>query len=229
MKGLFFVFIINVFFLINPSVGYSQESPLHSFSRQGNLNMVANLLKAGADVNRQDNWGNTALMFASEHGYTNLVGHLLASGADVNQPNRFGRTPLYFATYMIKNLEMVEVLIEAGADVNHQTQFGVTALISAISMGNLEMVEVLIEAGTDVNLEVTSSHYGTLKKGQTALDIALDRAEQRGHLLEKNLEAKGFWAWLFMGIVERRYIRSLEIVKVLREAGADSNDIAEGN
>uniref|UniRef100_A0A1B0GPS0 Uncharacterized protein n=2 Tax=Phlebotomus papatasi TaxID=29031 RepID=A0A1B0GPS0_PHLPP len=44
----------------------------------GNVNMVAMLIAAGADVNAQDEDGSTALMCAVEHGKMDIVKVLLA-------------------------------------------------------------------------------------------------------------------------------------------------------
>lgn len=45
---------------------------------QGNLDMVQMLIAAGADINIQDQDGNTALMCAAEHGRLDIVKLLLS-------------------------------------------------------------------------------------------------------------------------------------------------------
>lgn len=50
------------------------------------------LIKAGADINHQDNLGNTTLIFASMVGDIDRVKALLANGADVSIKNNKGQT-----------------------------------------------------------------------------------------------------------------------------------------
>ena len=59
--------------------------------------MVNLLLKNGADPNKRDSWGWTALCYACCKGCPNMANALLASKADPNLPTSDGRLPLYFA------------------------------------------------------------------------------------------------------------------------------------
>ena len=134
MNKILSIFIINILFLINPSVGYSQwqywcsdgeyykmwtgctnnnEQLLYN-SFLGDFQAVQSLLKAGADVNHQNKFGKTALMFASLGERLDVVRELIKAGADVNLQDNRGWTALGYAYYR-GHLEIVEVLIEAGA------------------------------------------------------------------------------------------------------------------
>jgi hypothetical protein len=53
---------------------------------------VAVLLKAGAEVDKENNNGVSPLMAAARDGYTGIVNQLLAAGADFTQVDEFGRT-----------------------------------------------------------------------------------------------------------------------------------------
>ena len=53
------------------------------------------VIKAGADLNLQDEVGDTALMYASNAGSTEMVKILLKAGADPNIPDKDGNTPLH--------------------------------------------------------------------------------------------------------------------------------------
>ncbi len=112
-------------------------TPLHFAARDGNLDAVALLLDAGADINaRTGGDSSTALLLASINGHFDLAEALLKRGADPRIANHAGATPLYTALnvqWAAKSmypqptaqkqqqttyLQLMEDLIKAGADVN---------------------------------------------------------------------------------------------------------------
>ena len=60
------------------------------------------LLEKGADVDRENALGNTALFYAVFHSRnrTDFIGKLLRAGADMNHANKSGVTPLALANTM---------------------------------------------------------------------------------------------------------------------------------
>ena len=65
----------------------------------GNAQLVARLLGEGRDVNEADEFGCTALIFASHHGHVEVLRLLLArQGVEVNQTAQSGSTALMFAS-----------------------------------------------------------------------------------------------------------------------------------
>lgn len=91
------------------------------------------LADAGADLEAQQHWGWTPLMFALLEGMTHDVRALLAVGADPNAifPQHAmpeftrGRSILSVA---MANIEVTQLLIEAGADVNARDYYGQTTI-----------------------------------------------------------------------------------------------------
>ena len=73
--------------------------------------MVDALLRAGAEVDLQDNRGYTALMWAAEAGRASIVKKLIAAGADVNLRRNDGKTVIE----MICDGEIEKLLKQAGA------------------------------------------------------------------------------------------------------------------
>ena len=75
-------------------------TPLHSAAYHGRKDAVASLLDHGADINAQDNTGETPLMAArfGNHQFLDVVDILLLRGADLNLTNTDGDTALSLAT-----------------------------------------------------------------------------------------------------------------------------------
>ncbi|KAM0718787.1 hypothetical protein Q7P37_005858 [Cladosporium fusiforme] len=63
---------------ISPSVAQSSSSPLHQACHADNLEMTRFLLSAGADVNAQNSYKTTPLMYAAKHGSPALVALVLS-------------------------------------------------------------------------------------------------------------------------------------------------------
>ncbi|XP_046331262.2 serine/threonine-protein phosphatase 6 regulatory ankyrin repeat subunit A-like [Haliotis rufescens] len=113
------------------------------------------LIAAGADVNVQDEKGNTPLMMAVEREWD--ISPLLKAGANVNSKNRLGRTALHLVyehqDYMyratVNRESFTEQLIAAGADVNAQDEDGNTPLMMAVERE--WDISPLLKAGANVN------------------------------------------------------------------------------
>ncbi|KAM7217653.1 hypothetical protein V8F06_007037, partial [Rhypophila decipiens] len=134
---------------------YSQEFPrgmtgVHVAAYFGVGEAVAELLKAGADVNAKANDGRTPLYRASGNGHDSVVQQLLAAGADVNAKDNDGRTPLHEASGNGHD-SVVQQLLAAGADVNAKANYGGTPLHWASGNGHDSVVQQLLAAGADVN------------------------------------------------------------------------------
>jgi ankyrin repeat protein len=155
--------------------------------RRPNLNIIAALLDAGADLKAGNGSGERALVFAVKGGDGSVLRLLLERGADVNAQrmdgntalheaglllygadinlqNNYGRTPLYDAA-LDEDPEVAIALINMGADVNAKTAFGVTPLMVAATLNRPVLAQMLIERGADVNAVDT--------KNMTALKAAV--------------------------------------------------------
>ena len=81
--------------------------------------MINLLLDAGANINAQDESGNTALIMASMNAHSDIVKLLLQRGANVNQVNKFGLNNVLEDEFNIldkrKKERVRQYLINAGA------------------------------------------------------------------------------------------------------------------
>lgn len=83
--------------------------------RRGDVEALAALLDAGADVDALDGHGQTALMRAAHAGRLDVVQVLIARGADLNRSAKYHLTALMLAA-LGNHESVVGALLEAGAD-----------------------------------------------------------------------------------------------------------------
>jgi len=157
-------------------------TPLIFATKQGDLETVKVLLKAGANVNETSEYGWTALLDATQNRFYQLGAYLLEHGADPNIANEGGWTPLYIATdnrnieggdYPTRkpdmdHLEFIKRLLTAGAKTNlrmrsstetrtvftHQwlNEEGATPFLRAAQSGDLVLMKLLLEHGADPDI-----------------------------------------------------------------------------
>ncbi len=110
-------------------------------TKRPKLDIIAALIKGGADVNGKDSdTGSTALMRAANAGVDDVRVYrmLLDSGARVNDSNTYGKTALMFASESCHNREVLSILLTAGADPAAKDAFGNTAAFYAQQNQNLQ-------------------------------------------------------------------------------------------
>ncbi|XP_067686562.1 uncharacterized protein [Haliotis asinina] len=136
---------------------------VHSAVATESKECVNLLLKAEADVNVQNEAGDTPLHKAATGMSEESVHVLLGAGAVVNVQNKEGNTPLHSAVAAEKK-DCVNMLLNAGADVNVQTIEGNTPLHLAVICLSKDCVNQLLENGAHVNIQNN--------KGDTPLHLA---------------------------------------------------------
>lgn len=134
------------------------------------------LIKAGANVDTQNEKGKTALSHCAgdEEKLTEL---LLQGGADPNIQDKKGNTALHRATHDGCNRNVIR-LIKAGANLDIQNKKGVTALMW--SLYRPETAKILLEAG--------ASPIIRNKMGFNSLDIAFTTKVCTEDYLQKSTE-----------------------------------------
>ena len=141
--------------------GPTETFPLVAASLNGSSEIVAELLNAGADVNRCGANGWNALMASSFLGQNDVVEILLRRGAEVDAIDKSGYTALMYAANS-GHLDIARLLINAKANVNAKDGTDTTPLMFAAQRGDVEMLKLLLANGA--NKDVVGTHgFGALQ------------------------------------------------------------------
>lgn len=114
---------------------------LHKASKVGDVDLVGQLLRSGADVNETDASGNTALIFASANGHYRTAKKLVEMGAKLTHVNKEygGKTALFYAresgTLQIENYLVQAELEQRQTDMKHSTSISGGGKVGSGSSG----------------------------------------------------------------------------------------------
>jgi ankyrin repeat protein len=112
--------------------------------RRGKSQAGQLLLNRGADIDidDQDDYKRTALIYAAIVGHAEFARMLLERGAMIDPRDMFGRTPLHLAVFNGRT-EVVRLLLERGADPHVRDENGNTPSELGSQEGYHEIVELL--------------------------------------------------------------------------------------
>ena len=160
------------------------RTPLHLASRRHHSDIVALLLKFGADIKAQDNDSMTTLHLAvrgpaawadwvDDVRSSEIARLLLEHGASVHVRDKNNQTPLHLASLRQSSSTMA-LLLKFGADVDSQDDDYMTPLLFASQLLRPEWYETRYNRSENVQLLLDrgASVHVQNKKGQTALHIA---------------------------------------------------------
>jgi len=123
---------------------------LHWVVYHENVDALAALIAANADVNAVNRLGASPLYLAAKSGNAGLIEQLLAADANPNVAMPMGETPIMTAA-RAGNSRAIQLLLRAGADVNASEQSRAqTALMWAAAQGHVDVARLLLNAGADL-------------------------------------------------------------------------------
>jgi ankyrin repeat protein len=120
---------------------HHRHTPLTYAAYHGHVKVVRVLLEGGANIERANGYGSTALHIAAWNGQLDVCRLLLDWGAKVDVLRR-KNTPLHDAAER-GHLSVVKLLVESGADVGVKNDRGQTASDVARSLGKKDVADWL--------------------------------------------------------------------------------------
>jgi hypothetical protein len=130
----------------HPSASFpGGATTLMAAARAGDVEVLRDLVRRGAELEAQDEDGYTALMYAANAGEHEAADELVVAGADVDARDNGGSTPLMFAAQG-GHAEIVQRLLDGGADPMPRGEHGLTARGFAEQNGHREVARLLGEA-----------------------------------------------------------------------------------
>lgn len=194
-----------------PGLAGLSASPgqLHGPAEDGDIELVLQLLREGADVNALDDSGKTALQAAVAGGSRAIASLLLAHGTNPRTIDNDGFTLLHWAVFgNDPALLALSYLPDVG--LNPRCSSGRTPLSWATALGESKAQQWLLERGADPNLAdddgwsplhyAASGEYSNLidplidagakldarsNRGETPIEVAKRLRRQEGSLILK--------------------------------------------
>ncbi|XP_070705537.1 ankyrin repeat domain-containing protein 6b isoform X2 [Pempheris klunzingeri] len=123
------------------------RSPLHLAAYKGHIEVVRILLKAGCDLDIQDDGEQTALQRAAVVGNSDVIGALIQEGCALDRQDKDGNTALHEVSWHGFS-QSVKLLVKAGANVHAKNRAGNTALHLACQNGHAQSSKVLLLGGS---------------------------------------------------------------------------------
>lgn len=143
---------------VNARDSRSQTPAFYAAEAPAGDPILALLIARGADVDRANDLGDTALHMACKRCSLVAVELLLAAGASVRTKSRRKMRPLHWATHGRERGEdsaaLIERLLAAGAGpIDARNEWGQTALWLAVDRGDVAAARALVAAGARVDVK----------------------------------------------------------------------------
>jgi ankyrin repeat protein len=198
----------------DPNDNTGGKTPLHLAAQIGDELITEAILKAGGDVNIEDEQGNTPLHYATEVGSPNVFNLLTDCGAQIGMLNYKRQTALHVAA-RYGHEDIVLLLLASGAEVNGKDKESTTPLHLACAGSWQPVVRRLLDQG--------GNPYIMTEKKRTPLHLAAANGSREiaGMLLDvgADVDARDSAQQTPLHAAVQR--GSVDLVLMLIERGAD--------
>lgn len=126
-----------------------QRNALMAAISKGYVELAEKLIKAGADVNQCNHYGDNALHIAASQGRLKCIELLLRYNADLDKRSQLGRTPVAEAS-VLKHPSVLQALLQAGANPNISDNSGRSPLILAANALREKSVDLLLKYNANI-------------------------------------------------------------------------------
>ena len=134
---------------------------LRNLASENKVAALKKAIAAGAKLDAESGYGDTALFAAAANGHLGCVKVLIDAGANVNLKAKSGATALWSAVYNDRT-ELALALLAAGASPVPQSP-----IHKAVQKGNVALVKALLDAkdygGIEANVRKTVELIKTIK------------------------------------------------------------------
>ena len=137
---------------VNPIPSQSSSAPLHQACRSNDIDMARLLIGSGADINAQNCYKSTPLMYAVKYGSPALVALVLSYYPDLDTPSFMDTTAVHWAVFNGRP-EALALLLRAGANPDARMADESTPLHCAALKGATGMAGTLMEYGANPGLK----------------------------------------------------------------------------
>ncbi|XP_052389010.1 serine/threonine-protein phosphatase 6 regulatory ankyrin repeat subunit B-like isoform X1 [Carassius gibelio] len=220
--------------------GKARETPLHIAARVKEGEQVAEmLLKSGADVNAEQENGESAMHVAARHGALQMIRALIQEGGDVTWKSKVGENPLHVAVRHCHAHVVEEILNslsnerssqDAELCVREGNQKGETPLHLAAELRSdavhqvdedTRIIKILMEHHADVTAVTRQSgetplHYNARVGNTAVLQEMLSNVPSNQLQTAINKHAKNGWSPLLLAAEQGH----TEVVKILLQNNA---------
>jgi Ankyrin repeats (3 copies) len=172
----------------------------------GQVEEVAQLIQAGADLETIDEYGFSPLIEAVIANKLEVASLLLQQGAAADSPDMTGRTPLHWAVDN-NNLSLCRLLLEHRADPNAYTQSGQPLLIYPLLRDQTALKHLLYQYGAQLSF-AQDFIQAKLLGHRYELSGEVDIVNTKGAFIP--IEYEGFFLEFSLNIVRyslQRYLR----------------------
>ncbi|MCX6858204.1 MAG: ankyrin repeat domain-containing protein [Verrucomicrobia bacterium] len=205
---------------------------LHWAAYHDKVDIVAQLIAAGAKADVANRYGITPLLLACQNGNESIVRALLKAGADANVEQSGDETALMIASRTGRP-GAVQALLEHGAKVDEDDKEDQTALMWAAAAGHAEVIELLIQKGADLKHRLNSGFTPLLFAAREGKSAAVTMLLKHGADVKDAIDtedriggrdAPNGTSAVLLAMENGHFELAMEIIK----AGADPNDMRSG-